>query len=100
MKRGISKGVFELYKGYMRYDSILANGGFKSDFSWLISPLSTMFYTKKDKDFSRFDFSELAKPFITPCAATWTESEISQPIIKCFTREGNHTILVTYSSRL
>ena len=84
----------------MRYDSILANGGIKSDFSSLISPLSTMFCMKKDKDFSRFDFSELAKPVITPCAATWAESEISQPIIMCFTREGNHTILLTYSSRL
>lgn len=76
----------------MRYDSILANGGFKSDFSSLISPLSTMFYTKKDKGFSRFDFSELAKPVIPAHADTLADSDISQPIIKSFAVGGSRTI--------
>ncbi|MDD6025469.1 MAG: hypothetical protein PUD26_02580 [bacterium] len=47
---------------------------------------------KKDKDFSRFDFSELAKPVIPAHADTWRESEISQPIIKSFAVGGNRTI--------
>lgn len=76
----------------MRYDAILTNGGIKSDFSSLISPLSTMFCMKKDKDFSRFDFSELAKPVIPTHADTWAESDISQPIIKSFALGGNRTI--------
>ena len=40
----------------MRYDAILTNGGIKSDFSSLISPLSTMFCMKKDKRLFSFRF--------------------------------------------
>lgn len=88
----------------MRHNNtILKNEGIKLDSIPLIRHLSIIFSEKKNKffeDISDSDLSKSTKPVIWAHIDSWMESEILQPVIKLFAKEGKYTILLTYSSTL
>lgn len=96
------KRIFRIYIRFMKHNNILKKR-IKPTFISLISHVSSIFHTNDNKTFEDIlgsNLSKSIKPIIWFHIDSITGFEIIHPIIKRFTQDGKHSILMTVSSNL